>query len=208
MSPQSSSIFHLWIPRKALKAHNCGLKRRPTWRISFLERLRRKNFFRANLPRETLNFNKVVTHLWNQLTTLSIQRQEKKCLQKYSIVSNNCSFLDAEGVRSGGHTYSLQPLRPCRLSAQKDLEQKGKLHVEMTTKRLATFVVTSEILPSIKRKFLLKSNQKRQKALLRVLPEGMKWKTKANLLSWCGTCKAETLKRCEEQELEKRVKMQ
>ncbi|KAM7328317.1 hypothetical protein ACRRTK_012409 [Alexandromys fortis] len=51
-------------------------------------------------------------------------------------------------------------------------------------------------------------NQKREKALLRVLPEGRKRKPKADLLSWCGTCKAETLKRCEEQELEKREKMQ
>lgn len=78
----------------------------------------------------------------------------------------------------------------------------------MKTKIWATFVVTSEILPFIKWNFLLKINQKRQKALLRVLPEGMKWKAKANLLSWCGTCKAETLKKCEEQELQKRVKMQ
>ena len=207
MPPQSSSVSHLWLPRKVLKTHNCGLKRRPTWRISFLERVRWKNFFRANLPRETLNFNKVVTHFWNQLTTLSIKRQKKKGLQKYPIVSNNCSFLDAEGVRSG-HTYSLQPLRPSRLSAQKDLEQKEKLHVEMKTKGWATFVVTSEILPSIKWKFLLKSNQKREKALLRVLPEGRKRKSKADLLSWCGTCKSKTLKRCEEQELEKREQMQ
>ncbi|KAK7796028.1 hypothetical protein U0070_010821, partial [Myodes glareolus] len=93
----------------------------------------------------------------------------KKCLQKYSIVSNNCYFRYDEGVRSGGHPYSLQPLRPRRLSTQKDLEQKEKLHVEMKTKIWATFVVTSEILPFIKWNFLLKINQKRQKALLRSL---------------------------------------
>lgn len=44
----------------------------------------------------------------------------------------------------------------------------------MKTKRWATFVVTSEILPFIKWNFLLKINQKRLKALFRVLPEGMK----------------------------------
>lgn len=103
MSPQSSSIFHLWIPRKALKTHNCGLKRRPTWRISFLERLRRKDFFRANLPRETLNFNKVVTHFWNQLTTLSIQRQEKNAfrnipLYPITVLSWMLKGLDQEGI--------------------------------------------------------------------------------------------------------------
>ncbi|KAM5177353.1 targeting protein for Xklp2 isoform 3-T6 [Callospermophilus lateralis] len=95
---------------------------------------------------------------------------EKENLMEYSIPSNACSSLETE--RAVSRNTPTQPQRrSLRLSAQKDLEQKEKRHVQMKAKRCATPVI-SEIPPS-----------KRMKV-------------------------QKVLKSTEEQELEKRMKMQ
>ncbi|XP_029417632.1 targeting protein for Xklp2 isoform X2 [Nannospalax galili] len=149
-----------------------------------------------------------------QVDNTYYQETEKENLQKHSISSNACSSLDAEGTVSR-NTRVVQPQRrSVRLSAQKALEQKAKHHVEMKAKRCATPVTASEIPPSKKMKVSHKkkpeedeegSAQDISRKNERESPEKVKGKHAVPVVP---PARQKVLKSTEEQELEKRMRMQ
>ncbi|XP_027801106.2 targeting protein for Xklp2 isoform X1 [Marmota flaviventris] len=137
---------------------------------------------------------------------------EKENLMEYSIPSNACSSLETE--RAVSRNTPTQPQRrSLRLSAQKDLEQKEKRHVQMKAKRCATPVI-SEIPPSKRMKVSI--NKKKPEEEEGGSSQDTSQKTESSPEKVKGrhtmTCtpliKQKVLKSTEEQELEKRMKMQ
>ncbi|KAF3824769.1 hypothetical protein GH733_010103, partial [Mirounga leonina] len=139
---------------------------------------------------------------------------EKENLVEQSIPSNACSSLEVKGTTS--KNTPVQPQRrSTRLSAQKDLEQKEKHHVKMKAKRCATPVIINEIPPSKKMKV---SNHKKKpeeeeegsahqdtSEKYESSPEKAKGR---HTVSCVQPVRQKILKSTEEQELEKRMKMQ
>ncbi|XP_026359030.1 targeting protein for Xklp2 isoform X3 [Ursus arctos] len=138
---------------------------------------------------------------------------EKENLVEQSIPSNSCSSLEVKATTSK-NTPVQPPRRSTRLSAQKDLEQKEK-HVKMKAKRCATPVIINEIPPSKKMKI---SNDKKKpeeeeegsahqdtSEKHASSPEKAKGR---HTVSCIQPVRQKILKSTEEQELEKRMKMQ
>uniref|UniRef100_A0A673UUT2 TPX2 microtubule nucleation factor n=1 Tax=Suricata suricatta TaxID=37032 RepID=A0A673UUT2_SURSU len=139
---------------------------------------------------------------------------EKENLVEQSIPSNAYSSLEVKGNTS--KNTPVQPQRrSTRLSAQKDLEQKEKHHVKMKAKRCATPLIINEIPPSKKMKV---SNQKKKpeeeeessahqdsSEKHESSPEKAKGR---HTWSCIPPARQKILKSTEEQELEKRMKMQ
>ncbi|XP_077913187.1 targeting protein for Xklp2 isoform X5 [Halichoerus grypus] len=139
---------------------------------------------------------------------------EKENLVEQSIPSNACSSLEVKGTTS--KNTPVQPQRrSARLSAQKDLEQKEKHHVKMKAKRCATPVIINEIPPSKKMK--VSNNKKKPEEeeegsahqdtseKYESSPEKAKGR---HTVSCVQPVRQKILKSTEEQELEKRMKMQ
>ncbi|XP_059117628.1 targeting protein for Xklp2 isoform X1 [Peromyscus eremicus] len=138
---------------------------------------------------------------------------EKENLQKHSVPSNACSSVNAEGAVSG--KTPVQPQRrSVRLSAQKDLEHKGKNHdlVEMKAKRCST--PASGFPPSKKMKLSHKKKAEEEeegsvrgtsRKNERESPEKAKG---GHTAPGVPPARQKILKSTEEQELEKRLKMQ
>ncbi|XP_044774603.1 targeting protein for Xklp2 isoform X2 [Neomonachus schauinslandi] len=139
---------------------------------------------------------------------------EKENLVEQSIPSNACSSLEVKGTTS--KNTPVQPQRrSTRLSAQKDLEQKEKHHVKMKAKRCATPVIINEIPPSKKMK--VSNNKKKPEEeeegsahqdtseKYESSPEKAKGR---HTVSCVQPVRQKILKSTEEQELEKRMKMQ
>ncbi|XP_045663125.1 targeting protein for Xklp2 isoform X2 [Ursus americanus] len=138
---------------------------------------------------------------------------EKENLVEQSIPSNSCSSLEVKATTSK-NTPVQPPRRSTRLSAQKDLEQKEK-HVKMKAKRCATPVIINEIPPSKKMKV---SNDKKKpeeeeegsahqdtSEKHASSPEKAKGRYTVSCIQ---PVRQKILKSTEEQELEKRMKMQ
>uniref|UniRef100_A0A8I3P877 TPX2 microtubule nucleation factor n=1 Tax=Canis lupus familiaris TaxID=9615 RepID=A0A8I3P877_CANLF len=138
---------------------------------------------------------------------------EKENLVEQSIPSNICSSLEVKGTTS--KNTPVQPQRrSTRLSAQKDLEQKEK-HGKMKAKRCATPAIIHEIPPSKKMK--VSNNKKKPEEeeegsahqdtskKHESSPEKAKGR---RTVSCIQPVRQKTLKSTEEQELEKRMKMQ
>ncbi|XP_047396030.1 targeting protein for Xklp2 isoform X2 [Sciurus carolinensis] len=138
---------------------------------------------------------------------------EKENLMEHSIPSNACSSLEIEKAISR-NTPAQPPRRSVRLSAQKDLEQKEKHHVQMKAKRCATPVIISEIPPS--KRMRVSTNKKKPEEEEEGVSQDASQKTESSPEKVKGrhtvTCapliKQKVLKSTEEQELEKRMKMQ
>uniref|UniRef100_A0A8D2AR03 TPX2 microtubule nucleation factor n=1 Tax=Sciurus vulgaris TaxID=55149 RepID=A0A8D2AR03_SCIVU len=138
---------------------------------------------------------------------------EKENLMEHSIPSNACSSLEIEKAISR-NTPAQPPRRSVRLSAQKDLEQKEKHHVQMKAKRCATPVIISEIPPS--KRMRVSTNKKKPEEEEEGIFQDASQKTESSPEKVKGrhtvTCapliKQKVLKSTEEQELEKRMKMQ
>lgn len=138
---------------------------------------------------------------------------EKENLAEQSIPSNACS-LEVKGTTSK-YTPVQPQRRSTRLSAQKDLEQKEKHHAKMKAKRCATPVIISEIPPSKKMK--VSNNKKKPEEeeegsahqdtseKHESSPEKAKGR---HTVSCIQPVRQKILKSTEEQELEKRMKMQ
>ncbi|XP_004393084.1 PREDICTED: targeting protein for Xklp2 isoform X1 [Odobenus rosmarus divergens] len=139
---------------------------------------------------------------------------EKENLVEQSIPSNACSSLEVKGTTS--KNTPVQPQRrSTRLSAQKDLEQKEKHHVKIKAKRCATPVIINEIPPSKKMK--VSNNKKKPEEeeegsahqdtseKHESSPEKAKGR---HTVSCLQPVRQKILKSTEEQELEKRMKMQ
>ncbi|XP_075867125.1 targeting protein for Xklp2 isoform X1 [Microcebus murinus] len=137
---------------------------------------------------------------------------EKENLVEQSLSSNACSSLQVEGAISR-KTPAQPQRRSVRLSARKDLEQKEKDHVKMKAKRCATPVVTDEIPPLKKMKVSNKKKKPEEEGTAHEdtaekngsSPEKAKDRhTVPRILP----VRRKVLKSTEEQELEKRMKMQ
>ncbi|XP_057636884.1 targeting protein for Xklp2 isoform X1 [Chionomys nivalis] len=135
---------------------------------------------------------------------------EKENLQNHSVPSNVCSSVTAEGTVSGK-----TPVRPqrrsLRLSAQKDLEHKDKKHapVEMKAKRCTT---PARDLPPPKRMKMShkkKPEEEEEGSTSRKKERESLEKAKGRrTVPAVPPARQKVLKSTEEQELEKRLKMQ
>nr|XP_045013157.1 targeting protein for Xklp2 isoform X2 [Jaculus jaculus] len=140
---------------------------------------------------------------------------EKENLKEDSISSDVCSSLGTEGGVSKNRLVVQPQRRSLRLSAQKTLEQKEKHNVQMIAKRCATPVIPSEIPPSKKMKVSCNrkkpeeegegSAQDTSKNNERKFPEKAKGR---HAVPGVPPARQKILKSTEEQELEKRMKMQ
>ncbi|XP_026925612.1 targeting protein for Xklp2 isoform X2 [Acinonyx jubatus] len=139
---------------------------------------------------------------------------EKENLVEQSIPSNAASSLEVKGNTSR-NTPAQPQRRSTRLSAQKDLEQKEKHHVKMKAKRCATPLIINEIPPSKKMKVCNKKKKPEEEEESSAhqdtsekhesSPEKAKGR---HTVSCIPPVRQKTLKSTEEQELEKRMKMQ
>ncbi|XP_028354517.1 targeting protein for Xklp2 isoform X4 [Physeter macrocephalus] len=118
--------------------------------------------FQGKTPLRTVNLQQDVTPLRPVDNTYN-KEAEKENLVEESIPTNACSSLKVKGTTS--RNILAQPQRrSLRLSAQKNLEQKEKHHVQMKAKRCATPVIVNEIPPSKKMKVqkILKSTEEQE----------------------------------------------
>ncbi|XP_061066314.1 targeting protein for Xklp2 isoform X4 [Eubalaena glacialis] len=118
--------------------------------------------FQGKTPLRTANLQQDVTPLRPVDNTYN-KEAEKENLVEESIPTNVCSSLKVKGTTS--RNILAQPQRrSLRLSAQKNLEQKEKHHVQMKAKRCATPVIINEIPPSKKMKVqkILKSTEEQE----------------------------------------------
>ncbi|XP_066870322.1 targeting protein for Xklp2 isoform X3 [Kogia breviceps] len=169
--------------------------------------------FQGKTPLRTANLQQDVTPLRPVDNTYN-KEAEKENLVEESIPTNACSSLKVKGTTS--RNILTQPQRrSLRLSAQKSLEQKEKHHVQMKAKRCATPVIVNEIPPSKKMK--LSHNRKKQEEEeegsthqdASEKNESSPEKAKGRHTVPCiPPVRQKILKSTEEQELEKRMKMQ
>ncbi|XP_065748292.1 targeting protein for Xklp2 isoform X2 [Phocoena phocoena] len=118
--------------------------------------------FQDKTPLRTANLQQDVTPLRPVDNTYN-KEAEKENLVEESIPTNACSSLKVKGTTS--RNILAQPQRrSLRLSAQKNLEQKEKHHVQMKAKRCATPVIVNEIPPSKKMRVqkILKSTEEQE----------------------------------------------
>ncbi|XP_062059983.1 targeting protein for Xklp2 isoform X2 [Lepus europaeus] len=138
---------------------------------------------------------------------------EKENIVEQSLPSNAYSSLEVEGVILK-NTPAQPQRRSVRLSAQKDLEQKEKCHVKMKAKRCATPGIISDIPPSKKMKVSNNKKKSEEEGSARKdisdknesSPE--KAKGSRHTVACIPPVRQKVLKSTEEQELEKRMKMQ
>ncbi|KAM5246731.1 targeting protein for Xklp2 [Ctenodactylus gundi] len=163
------------------------------------------SFRKANLQQASITPLKAVDNTY-------YKEAEKENLIEHSNPSNTCYTLEVEETLK--RSTPAQPLRrSVRLSAQKDVEKKGKRHVQMKAKRCATPVI-SEIPPSKKMKIShnkKKPEEEEESSAQDTLkkngfsPEKAKGR---HTLPHVPPTKQKVLKSTEEQELEKRMRMQ
>ncbi|XP_024599069.1 targeting protein for Xklp2 isoform X3 [Neophocaena asiaeorientalis asiaeorientalis] len=118
--------------------------------------------FQGKTPLRTANLQQDVTPL-RPVDNIYNKEAEKENLVEESIPTNACSSLKVKGTTS--RNILAQPQRrSLRLSAQKNLEQKEKHHVQMKAKRCATPVIVNEIPPSKKMRVqkILKSTEEQE----------------------------------------------
>ncbi|KAM9057964.1 targeting protein for Xklp2 isoform 3-T3 [Megaptera novaeangliae] len=169
--------------------------------------------FQGKTPLRAANLQQDVTPLRPVDNTYN-KEAEKENLVEESIPTNACSSLKVKGTTS--RNILAQPQRrSLRLSAQKNLEQKEKHHVQMKAKRCATPVIVSEIPPSKKMK--VSHNKKKPEEEeegsahqdTSERNESSPEKAKGRHTVPCiPPVRQKILKSTEEQELEKRMKMQ
>ncbi|XP_061066313.1 targeting protein for Xklp2 isoform X3 [Eubalaena glacialis] len=169
--------------------------------------------FQGKTPLRTANLQQDVTPLRPVDNTYN-KEAEKENLVEESIPTNVCSSLKVKGTTS--RNILAQPQRrSLRLSAQKNLEQKEKHHVQMKAKRCATPVIINEIPPSKKMK--VSHNKKKPEEEeegsahqdTSEKNESSPEKAKGRHTVPCiPPVRQKILKSTEEQELEKRMKMQ
>ncbi|XP_028354516.1 targeting protein for Xklp2 isoform X3 [Physeter macrocephalus] len=169
--------------------------------------------FQGKTPLRTVNLQQDVTPLRPVDNTYN-KEAEKENLVEESIPTNACSSLKVKGTTS--RNILAQPQRrSLRLSAQKNLEQKEKHHVQMKAKRCATPVIVNEIPPSKKMK--VSHNKKKPEEEeegsthqdTSEKNESSPEKAKGRHTVPCiPPVRQKILKSTEEQELEKRMKMQ
>lgn len=127
--------------------------------------------------------------------------------EKENILEQSVPSKEVEGVILK-NTPTQPQRRSIRLSAQKDLEQKEKHNVRMKAKRCATPRTVSEIPPSKKMK--VSNNKTEEEGSARKDVSGKKESSKGSrhTLPCIPPTRQKVLKSTEEQELEKRMKMQ
>ncbi|XP_029078033.1 targeting protein for Xklp2 isoform X5 [Monodon monoceros] len=169
--------------------------------------------FQGKTPLRTPNLQQDVTPLRPVDNTYN-KEAEKENLVEESIPTNACSSLKVKGTTS--RNILAQPQRrSLRLSAQKNLEQKEKHHVQMKAKRCATPVIVNEIPPA--KKMRVSHNKKKPEEEeegsahqdTSEKNESSPEKAKGRHTVPCiPPVRQKILKSTEEQELEKRMKMQ
>lgn len=139
---------------------------------------------------------------------------EKENLQKQSIPSNDCSSLDAKRAVSGNTPVQPQR-RSIRLSAQKDLEQKEKNHVASVEMKAKRCVAPATDCPPQKRmkvshkKKLEEEEEGSAPATSRKNERETLEKAKGkHTVPGVPPAREKVLKSTEEQEIEKRLRMQ
>ncbi|XP_006154788.1 targeting protein for Xklp2 isoform X2 [Tupaia chinensis] len=169
--------------------------------------------FQGKTPLKKANLQQALVTPLRPVDNTYYKESEKENLVEQSITSNVCSSLEVEGTISK-NTPAQPQRRSLRLSAQKDLEKKEKCHVRMKAKRCATPVTISEIPPSKKMKVSNNKKPEEEKEgsahedtceKNESLPEKAKGRRTAPCMP---PVKQKVLKSTEEQELEKRMKMQ
>ncbi|XP_057385607.1 targeting protein for Xklp2 isoform X3 [Balaenoptera acutorostrata] len=169
--------------------------------------------FQGKTPLRAANLQQDVTPLRPVDNTYN-KEAEKENLVEESIPTNACSSLKVKGTTS--RNILAQPQRrSLRLSGQKNLEQKEKHHVQMKAKRCATPVIVSEIPPSKKMKVSHNKKKPEEEEEGSVHQdtseknESSPEKAKGRHTVPCiPPVRQKILKSTEEQELEKRMKMQ
>ncbi|ELW63074.1 Targeting protein for Xklp2 [Tupaia chinensis] len=186
-------------------------------KVNLENKFPRKNeiggLFQGKTPLKKANLQQALVTPLRPVDNTYYKESEKENLMEQSIPSNVCSSLEAEGTISK-NTPAQPQTRSLRLSAQKDLEKKEKCHVRMKAKRCATPVTISEIPPSKKMKVSNNKKPEEEKEgsahedtceKNESLPEKAKGRQTAPCMP---PVKQKVLKSTEEQELEKRMKMQ
>ncbi|CAI9154492.1 unnamed protein product [Rangifer tarandus platyrhynchus] len=169
--------------------------------------------FQGKTPLRKANLHQDVTPLRPVDNTYNKQA-EKENLVEESIPSNECPSMKVKRTTSRNNPAQAQR-RSLRLSAQKNLEQKEKHHVKMKAKRCATPVIINEFPPSKKMK--VSHNKKKLEEEeegnacqdISEKNESSPEKARGRHTAPCiPPVRQKILKSTEEQELEKRVKMQ
>ncbi|XP_045385443.1 targeting protein for Xklp2 isoform X2 [Lemur catta] len=168
--------------------------------------------FQGKTPLRKANLQQAIITPLRPVGNTYYKEAEKENLVEQSIASNACSSVQVEGAISR-KTPAQPQRRSIRLSAQKDLEQKEKDHVKMKAKRCATPVVTDEIPPLKKMKV---SNTKKKPEEEGSAHEDISEKNESSpekakdrhTVPRILPVRRKVLKSTEEQELEKRMKMQ
>ncbi|XP_012583648.1 PREDICTED: targeting protein for Xklp2 isoform X2 [Condylura cristata] len=168
--------------------------------------------FQGKTPLRKANLQQAIATPLRPVDNTCYKEAEKENLVGQSVPSNTCSSLEVTGTTTRAISAQAQR-RSVRLSAQKDLEQDGKHHVKMNAKRCATPVVIHEIPPSKKMK--VSNNKKKPEEEGHTHQdnseknESSPEKTKGRHTMTCAPpVRQKVLKSTEEQELEKRMKMQ
>ncbi|XP_069351549.1 targeting protein for Xklp2 isoform X1 [Eulemur rufifrons] len=168
--------------------------------------------FQGKTPLRKANLQQAIITPLRPVDNTYYKEAEKENLVEQSISSNACSSVQVEGAISR-KTPAQPQRRSIRLSAQKDLEQKEKDHVKMKAKRCATPVVIDEIPPLKKMKV---SNTKKKPEEEGSAHEDISEKNESSpekakdrhTVPRILPVRRKVLKSTEEQELEKRMKMQ
>ncbi|XP_006179294.1 targeting protein for Xklp2 isoform X1 [Camelus ferus] len=169
--------------------------------------------FQGKTPLRKANLHQDFTPLRPVDNTYN-KEAEKENLVEESIPSNAYSSVKVKGTTTRNTTAQPQR-RSLRLSAQKNLEQKEKHHVKMKAKRCATPVIINEIPPPKKMK--VSQNKKKAKEEeesnahqdISEKNESSPEKAKTRHTVPCiPPVRQKILQSTEEQELEKRKKMQ
>ncbi|XP_037353228.1 targeting protein for Xklp2 isoform X2 [Talpa occidentalis] len=168
--------------------------------------------FQGKTPLRKANFQQAIVTPLKPVDNTCYKEAEKENLVGQSVPSNTCSSLEVKGTTTRNTSAQAQR-RSVRLSAKKDLEGEEKHHVKMNAKRCATPVIINEIPPSKKMKV---SNNKKKPEGEGHTHQGTSEKNESSPEKTKGrhtvTCvppiRQKILKSTEEQELEKRMKMQ
>lgn len=141
------------------------------------------------------------------------KEEDKENVVKQSVPSAACSSLTTKGTTPKS-TRSQPQRHSVSLSAQKNLEQNEKDHVKLKVKRCATPVITDEILPSKKMKVFntKKESEGQEEVSTNQNTSEKEASSEQTRDRQTGPCvrpgRQKILKSTEEQELEKRMKMQ
>ncbi|XP_012659634.1 targeting protein for Xklp2 [Otolemur garnettii] len=168
--------------------------------------------FQSKTPLRKSNLQQAIVTPLRPVKNTYYKEAEKENFVGQSISSNTCSSLEVEGPVSR-KTPAQPQRRSIRLSAQRDLEQKGTDHVKMKAKRCATPVVLDEIPPPKKMKVSNKKKKPEEGDSARQdtseknesSPEKEKGR---RTVPFIRPVRQKILKSTEEQDLEKRMKMQ